>query len=219
MGKHNWRRTRFLTLTFDRGHRNRQGPLRRKKRHIYGYDDGHGSSQILAKLLDSGEKRERGNSTMRPEINSNDFVFFGIGWQIRIRFCRCGKFFERFEFLVCSKFNHTQCCRTCACAVACLCPQNSNSNVVASLTIDDNMYIYIYVRCRKKHETIVEGQKHFHVRRHVHFHTHTRTHTYTYTYTYWWRRKRREETNRTMSQLIPSAVSTRIAETEQLHEA
>ena len=39
--------------------------------------------------------------------------------------------------------------------------------------------------------------------------------TYTYTYTYWWRRVRREETNRTMS---PSAVSPRIAETEQLHQ-
>ena len=30
-------------------------------------------------------------------------------------------FFDRFEFWVCSKFNHTQCGRTCACAVACLC--------------------------------------------------------------------------------------------------
>ena len=48
-------------------------------------------------------------------------------------------FFERFEFLVCSKFNHTQCGRTCACAVACLCPQNSNSNVVVSLTIHDDI--------------------------------------------------------------------------------
>ena len=32
----------------------------------------------------------------------------------------------------------------------------------------------------------------------------------------WWRRERREETNRTMSQLLPAAVSFRIAETEQL---
>ena len=31
--------------------------------------------------------------------------------------------------------------------------------------------------------------------------------------------ERREETNRTMSQLIPSAVSLRIAETEQLYQA
>ena len=41
---------------------------------------------------------------------------------------------ERFEFLVCSKFNHTQCGRTCACAVACLSPHNSISNVVVSVT-------------------------------------------------------------------------------------
>ena len=37
-------------------------------------------------------------------------------------FRRRGNYFsERFEFLVCSKFNDTQCGRTCACAVACLC--------------------------------------------------------------------------------------------------
>ena len=35
----------------------------------------------------------------------------------------------------------------------------------------------------------------------------------------WWRRERREETNQTMSQLIPSAVSLRFAETEQLYQA
>ena len=35
----------------------------------------------------------------------------------------------------------------------------------------------------------------------------------------WWRRERREETNRTTSQMIPSAVSLRIAETEQLYQA
>ena len=46
--------------------------------------------------------------------------------------------------------------------------------------------------------------------------TYTYAYAYAYTYTYWWRRERREETNRTMSQLIPSAVSLRIAETEQL---
>ena len=49
-------------------------------------------------------------------------------------------FFERFEFLECSKFNHMQRDCTCACAVACLCPQNSNSNVVVSLMIYDNIY-------------------------------------------------------------------------------
>ena len=35
----------------------------------------------------------------------------------------------------------------------------------------------------------------------------------------WWRRERREETKPNMSQLTPSAVSLRIAETEQLYEA
>ena len=64
-------------------------------------------------------------------------------------------FFERFEFLACSKFNHTQCGRTCACAVACLCPHNSISNVVVSLTIHDNLrniniYENIYRRCLEK---------------------------------------------------------------------
>ena len=47
--------------------------------------------------------------------------------------------------------------------------------------------------------------------------TYTYTFTYTYksTFTYWWRRERREETNRTMS---PSAVSLRIVETEQFYQ-
>ena len=74
----------------------------------------------------------------------------GFGEQIsrfEFDFCRPGFFFERFEFLVCSKFNHKKCGRTCACAVACLHPINSISNVVASVTIHDN--IYIYVRCSK----------------------------------------------------------------------
>ena len=52
--------------------------------------------------------------------------------------------FERFEILVCSKFNHTQCGRTCACAVACLCPHNYISNVVVSVTIHDDKCIYIF---------------------------------------------------------------------------
>ena len=34
----------------------------------------------------------------------------------------------------------------------------------------------------------------------------------------WWRRERREETNRSVSQLIPSAASLRTAETEQLYQ-
>ena len=78
---------------------------------------------------------------MRPETNSNDFGVFGINWQIRIRFSSLRNFFERFEFLVCSKFNHTPCGCPCACAVACLHPHNSISNVVASVTI---MYLSMF---------------------------------------------------------------------------
>ena len=64
---------------------------------------------------------------------------------------------ERFEFLVCSKFNHTQCGCTCACAVARLHPRNSISNVGGVL---DDMYSHIFVRdVAKKHETVVEGQR------------------------------------------------------------
>ena len=83
---------------------------------------------------------------MQPKTNSNDFGAFGINLQIRIRILSLRKlyFFERFEFLVCSKFNHTPCGRTCACAVACLHPHNSISNVVASVTIHDDMFIKIY---------------------------------------------------------------------------
>ena len=78
------------------------------------------------------------------------------------------------------------------------------------------IYLYIYImKCSKKHETVVEGHKHFHVRRHVHFHTHT----HTYTYTIHIHIHIHEETNRTNSQLIPSAVSLRIAENEQLYQA
>ena len=72
-----------------------------------------------------------------------DFGFFlELISRFELDFRRCGNyFFERFEFLVCSKFNHTQCGRTCACAVACLCPHNSISNVV-SLMIHDKTHVY-----------------------------------------------------------------------------
>ena len=81
---------------------------------------------------------------MRPEINSNDFGGFRnqladsnsifVAAEIIV--------FERFELLVCSKFNHTQCGRTCACAVACLCPHNYISNVVVSVTTCINIQIF-----------------------------------------------------------------------------
>ena len=82
---------------------------------------------------------------MRPETNSNDFGGF-----ILIRFLSLRKlFFDRFDFLVCSKFNHTQFGRTCACAVACLCPHNSITNVLVFVTIHDDtdVYAYNYKRC------------------------------------------------------------------------
>ena len=75
--------------------------------------------------------------TIPPETHSNDFGFFGIflnGFE---------SYFRQFEFMVCSKFNHTQRDRTCACAVACLHPHNFTSSVVVSLTIHDNIFIYI----------------------------------------------------------------------------
>ena len=65
--------------------------------------------------------------------------------QIRIRFSSLRFFFERFEFLVCSKFNHMQRDCTCACAVACLHPHNCISNVVVSLMILDNIFFYTLI--------------------------------------------------------------------------
>ena len=61
--------------------------------------------------------------TIRPETNSNDFCGF-LKLIIRFEFDfrrRGNSFFERSEFLVCSKFNHMQRNCPCACAVACLC--------------------------------------------------------------------------------------------------
>ena len=58
--------------------------------------------------------------TIAPETNSNDFVFLELIGRFESDFRRCEMFFERFEFLVCSKFNHMQQDCTCACAVACL---------------------------------------------------------------------------------------------------
>ena len=57
--------------------------------------------------------------TFPPESNSNDFGFFWNQSAGSISIFVVADFFERFEFLVCSKFNHTLCGRTCACAVAC----------------------------------------------------------------------------------------------------
>ena len=74
-------------------------------------------------------------STMRPEINSNDFGgFWNQLADSNSNFVVAKIFFlEGFEFLVCS----------CECAVAFLCPRNSISNVVVSLTVHDNIYTYM----------------------------------------------------------------------------
>ena len=82
--------------------------------------------------------------TTRPrKTNSNDFGgVLELFSRFEFDFRRCQKdFFERFECLVFSKFNHMQRDSTGACAVACLHPRNSISNVVVSLTIHDNIYI------------------------------------------------------------------------------
>ena len=73
----------------------------------------------------------------RDQIRTISCVF-ETKWQIRIGFVSLRDFFERFEFLVCSKFNDTQCGCTCAFAVA---PHNSIANVVVFVTIHDNKKI------------------------------------------------------------------------------
>ena len=71
---------------------------------------------------------------------------------------------------MCSKFDHTQCGRTCACAVACFYPHSTVSNVVASVTIHDNtnksIYIHKYIskrcsfeRCKKCLKTATRSKK------------------------------------------------------------
>ena len=49
--------------------------------------------------------------TIRPKINSNDFGWFlELISRFEFEFCRRGNFFVNdSNFLVCSKFNHTQC--------------------------------------------------------------------------------------------------------------
>ena len=78
----------------------------------------------------------------------NKFERFRVFWESISRFefefrRREKYFFERFEFLVCSKFNHTPCGRTCA--VDCLFQHNFISNVVASVTIHDNFITNILI--------------------------------------------------------------------------
>ena len=80
-------------------------------------------------------------------------VFLELISRFEFEFRRRGNYFcDGFEFLVCSKLNHTHhVAPPCACAAACLCSHNSNSNVVASV-IPDDKYVHF---C----ETNVEGQR------------------------------------------------------------
>ena len=80
----------------------------------------------------------KGALSSRPETNSNDLA------DSNSVFVAADFFFERLEFLVCSKFGGARCGRTRACAVACLCPHNSISNVVVSVTIHDDKYIHTF---------------------------------------------------------------------------
>ena len=61
------------------------------------------SSSLTVPRFQSGG----GVLTIRPEIISNDVGFFlELITRFEFDFCLCDFFFERFEFLVCSNFNH-----------------------------------------------------------------------------------------------------------------
>ena len=107
--------------------------------------------QELGGLKYKGEATQ-GKSTIRVQTNSNDFgSFWNQLADSNSVFFVAKIFFERFEFLVCSKFNHTHHVAVHVLVVASLGPHNSNSNVVVSVTIHDNiettfsLYIYIYL--------------------------------------------------------------------------
>ena len=112
----------------------------------------HSHLVLEVALVLAGKNTWRCQAAQAPRYHSarNNFERFRGFWELFSRFefdvrhCE-NYFFERFEFLVCSKFNHMQRDCTCACAVACSHPHNSFSNVVASLTIHDNIFLCIYI--------------------------------------------------------------------------
>ena len=65
-------------------------------------------------------------TSLRAEINSNDFGRFGkVISRFKFEFCRRGNYFQKkyflkkFDFFARSEFIHIQCDCTCACVVAC----------------------------------------------------------------------------------------------------
>ena len=83
---------------------------------------------------------------MLPETIWNDFGGFWNYLADSNSIFGVVDFFLRFEFLVCSGFNHMQCDCTCACAVAFLHPHNSIPNDVVSFMIHDNMNKHIQIK-------------------------------------------------------------------------
>ena len=97
----------------------------------------------------SGVKTSRVAETRAQQLpqvvspkNLNQFerfrVFLGLISRFEFEFRRYDNyFFERFEFLVCSKFNHTHHVAVNVCVLWPVCAHNNSlSNVVASVTID-----------------------------------------------------------------------------------
>ena len=106
--------------------------------------------EVCVPSLRKGKSRPRhkeDKDTIPPETHSNIFWegFWNYLADSNSIFVVAKFVLERFEFLVCSNFNHMQRDCTCARAVACLHPHNI-SNVIVSLTIHDNIFLYISSR-------------------------------------------------------------------------
>ena len=94
----------------------------------------------------------------RPEINSNDFVFFFLEMLADLKsIFVVGRsfFFERFKLLVCSKCNHTQWPYMCMCCGLSV-PRQFIPNVVVSVTIHNDMYI---CKCILKRDVCKKNMK------------------------------------------------------------
>ena len=112
----------------------------------------------------------------------------GLISRFEFDFLRREFFFERFEFLVWSMFNHKQCGCPCACAVACLHPDNSISNVVVSVT---TRFLSVPQHNTTQHNTQHNTHKH-----HTHHTTPQHTETETETDRNRERQRKKTETER-----------------------